>query len=128
MMIGLSVGRVFALYPEILILEDADLENLDLFFDKLRKWPYLLCFDLGRPARCSARQWLLKLHLEQVLETPFFHLEGLRGLRSQRGKVSQLGAIMDRCQLGRKLLGRKRARLPPALVHQSISLLDARLI
>ena len=108
MMIGLSVGRVLALYPEILILDDADLENLELFFEKLRKWPYLLCFDLGRPARCSARQWLLKLHLEQVLETPFFHLEGLRDLRSQRGKRSQLTAIKD-CP--------KRARPHPAFVQ-----------
>lgn len=74
--------RYFALYPEVLVLEDSDLSDLPGFFERLTMPPFSLRFSLD----CSASQYVRRLTCGQakpgsLSRLPFSHPEWLSDQR-----------------------------------------------
>ena len=58
--------RVMTLYPEVVVLTDADVLDLDTFLDAMSKPPYLLKFHAERPAALHVRQWHVLVNKETL--------------------------------------------------------------
>ena len=70
-MLNAGTGVLYT-YPETLVLEDEDRRDLDSFFEKLKKPPYLLLFKRSTPVKVLARQFFIAVS-PRALELPYSH-------------------------------------------------------
>ena len=86
--------RMLQTYPEVLVLEQAEVDNPKLVYKKLMEEPYLLKLDIGPQGHSTVRQVFCYLDSPHLLSLPHSNLAHVRSYWEQRQRdLKAVGAI-----------------------------------
>jgi hypothetical protein len=86
--------RMLQTYPEVLVLDQAEVDNPKLIYEKLMEKPYLLRLDIGPQGHSTVRQVFCYLDSPHLLSLPHSNLAHVRSYWEQRqSDLKAKGAI-----------------------------------